>query len=103
MRDSVMAVKQTGQLSLAEALIGAKPGVSGHLDRLDGLVDWKPFEAAMAQSEQANITLNELKRDVEEVDLADAITKLTGQQTALEAAIGAIGATSHLSLLNFLQ
>ena len=48
MRDSAMAVKQTGQLSLAEALIGAKPGVSGHLDRLDGLVDWRPFEAAMA-------------------------------------------------------
>jgi hypothetical protein len=44
-----------------------------------------------------------LKRDVEEVDLADAITKLTGQQTALEAAIGAIGVTSRLSLLNFLQ
>jgi IS5 family transposase len=43
-----MAVKETGQLSLAEALIGAKPGVSGHLDRLDGLVDWRPFEAAMA-------------------------------------------------------
>ena len=38
-----MAVKGTGQLSLAEALI-SRGGGSGRLDRLDGLVKWYRFE-----------------------------------------------------------
>jgi flagellar hook-associated protein 3 FlgL len=77
-----------------ERVIGGRAEIGARTNR---------FEAALAQSESTNITLHELKQDVEEVDLADAITKLTGQQTALEAAIGAIGVTSRMSLLNFLQ
>lgn len=39
-----MAVKQTGQLSLAEALLGGGGSVSSPLDRLAGLVKWPHFE-----------------------------------------------------------
>jgi IS5 family transposase len=40
-----MAVKQTGQLSLAEAFLGQKlAGGSSSLDRLSGLVKWYRFE-----------------------------------------------------------
>jgi flagellar hook-associated protein 3 FlgL len=121
------AVNLTGQnvfgtmfddlLALRDDLKAGADGavITTHLSAVDGALDSvmagraelgariNRFEAALNQSEQANITLSEMKRDVEEVDLADAITKLTGQQTALEAAIGAIGATSRMSLLNFLQ
>ncbi|MCA9843535.1 MAG: flagellar hook-associated protein FlgL [Dehalococcoidia bacterium] len=89
--------------------------ITGHLGAIDAAIEQviggraelgartNRFEAALAQSESTNITLQELKRDIEEVDLAEAITKMTSQQTALEAAIGAIGTTSRMSLLNFLQ
>jgi IS5 family transposase len=43
-----MAVKQTGQLSLAEALLGGKVGGRSPLDRLAGLVKWYRFEKLLA-------------------------------------------------------
>lgn len=44
-----MAVKQTGQLSLVEALLGGKvAGGSSPLDRLMGLVKWYRFEKLLA-------------------------------------------------------
>lgn len=42
-----MAVKQTGQLSLAEALLSGRSSVSP-LDRLSGLVKWPGFEQLLA-------------------------------------------------------
>lgn len=39
-----MAVKQTGRMSLAEALIGGGAGSGGVLDRIATLVDWERFE-----------------------------------------------------------
>jgi transposase, IS5 family len=43
-----MAVKRTGQMSFAEALVVAKPGRNDQLDRLDKLVDWDALWALMA-------------------------------------------------------
>jgi IS5 family transposase len=43
-----MAVRRTGQLSLAEALLGAKGRSSSPLDRLLGLVKWDRFEQLLA-------------------------------------------------------
>jgi IS5 family transposase len=44
-----MAVKKTGQLSLAEALLGGRAvGASGTLDRIGGLVKWYRFERLLA-------------------------------------------------------
>ena len=44
-----MAVRQTGQMSLAEALLGGRTtGVLSSLDRLSGLVKWYRFEKLLA-------------------------------------------------------
>jgi transposase, IS5 family len=43
-----MAVKQTGQLSLAEGLLSGRGSVSSPLDRLAGLVKWAPFDQLLA-------------------------------------------------------
>src|SRR5580692_6394027 len=43
-----MAVKQTGQPSFVEALMGPKAGANAPLDRLSGLVKWYRFEKLMA-------------------------------------------------------
>lgn len=44
-----MAVKRTGQMSLAEAFLGGRvPGGSGALDRISGLVKWYRFEKLLA-------------------------------------------------------
>lgn len=61
------------------------------------------FEFSRSQSEVNNIELQKLRADIEEIDLADAVVKLTAQQAALEAALGAIGRTSTMSLLAFLR
>ena len=42
-----MALKRTGQLSLAEALLGGKVLGSGSLDRLSDLVKWYRFETVL--------------------------------------------------------
>jgi IS5 family transposase len=43
-----MAVKQTGQFSFVEALMGPKAGANAPLDRLGGLVKWYRFEKLLA-------------------------------------------------------
>jgi IS5 family transposase len=43
-----MAVKQTGQFSFVEALMGAKAATNAPLDRLSGLVKWYRFEKLLA-------------------------------------------------------
>jgi IS5 family transposase len=48
-REDSMAVKRTGQLSLVEALLGARAaGGSSPLDRLVGLVKWYRFDKLLA-------------------------------------------------------
>ncbi|MDZ7729061.1 MAG: flagellar hook-associated protein FlgL [Dehalococcoidia bacterium] len=61
------------------------------------------FEAAQRQSEVTNIDLQELRSNVEDVDIARAIVEMQGAQTSLQAAIGAIGRTNNMTLLNFLR
>ena len=47
--------------------------------------------------------LQELKAGIEEIDIAETIVQFTAAQNALEAALGAIGRTSNMTLLNFLR
>jgi flagellar hook-associated protein 3 FlgL len=61
------------------------------------------FESAKAQSEVVNINLQELRAGIEEVDLSEAIVELYGVETSLQAALGAIGRTNNMTLLNFLH
>jgi flagellar hook-associated protein 3 FlgL len=104
-------------VTLRDNLDGGAPGsvITTSLAALDSAMDRvmagrgeigariNRFEASRLTSEQSDINLQSLKRDIEEVDLSAAIIQLTGQQTALEAALGAIGRSTNLTLLNFLR
>ena len=57
----------------------------------------------MAQSEQTDINLEGLRSRIEEPDLAETILQMQQQSMALESALGAIGRTANMSLLNFLR
>ncbi|MFN0146791.1 MAG: flagellar hook-associated protein FlgL [Dehalococcoidia bacterium] len=61
------------------------------------------FDAAFSVSERTDVDLQKLRADVEEVDITAAISQFTAAQQALEAALGAVGRTSSMSLLNFLR
>lgn len=61
------------------------------------------FEAATERSLDTDTNLQELKASIEDIDIAETIVRFTASQNALEAALGAIGRTSNLSLLNFLR
>ncbi|MCS7295333.1 MAG: flagellar hook-associated protein FlgL [Chloroflexota bacterium] len=61
------------------------------------------FEAALQQSETTDLNLQQLRSDVEDVDLAQAIVRLSSEEVALQAALGAIGRASSLTLLDYLR
>jgi len=61
------------------------------------------FEATKFRSEEADTNLQHLRAEIEDVDITDAILKFNAAQNAMEAALGAIGRTSNMSLLNFLR
>jgi flagellar hook-associated protein 3 FlgL len=61
------------------------------------------FDAAKNQSEQTDVNLQDLRSKIEDVDLTEAIVQLNAQKNALDAAMGAIGRTADMSLMNFLR
>ena len=77
-----------------ERVISGRAEIGARINRL---------EKTARQSEESDIVLRDLKAQIEEIDLVDASIALTGQQTALQAAMSAIAATSNLSLINFLR
>ena len=80
--------------SALDRVILARAGVGARLNR---------FEASQATSQQTDINLQQLRSTIEDVDLPSAITKLQGQQKALQAALGAIGRTANLTLMDFMR
>jgi flagellar hook-associated protein 3 FlgL len=77
-----------------DKVLQARADVGAKLNRL---------EASKATSVQADINLQELRSGIEEVDLPTAIVQLQSQQNALQAALGAIGRTSNMSLIDFMR
>lgn len=61
------------------------------------------FEATTFRSQETDTNLQELRAEIEDIDIAATIVQFTAAQNALEAALGAIGRTSNMSLLNFLR
>ena len=61
------------------------------------------FEATTNRSLESDTNLQELRASIEDIDIAETIIQFTAAQNALEAALGAIGRTSNMSLLNFLR
>jgi flagellar hook-associated protein 3 FlgL len=60
-------------------------------------------DATKQQSEDIDLHLQSLRSEVEDVDVTDAIIRLNREQVAQQAALGAIGRTSNMTLLNFLR
>ncbi|MBA4180995.1 MAG: flagellar hook-associated protein 3, partial [Anaerolinea sp.] len=94
-----------GPLSVTSAAIA---NIDSGLDRVlqaraDVGARLNRFESAQRRSEDTDVSLQELRAQIEDVDLADAIIRMTAQQNALQAALGAIGRTANDSLLNFLR
>ena len=61
------------------------------------------FEASLSRSADTDTSLQDLRANIEDIDLGETIVKMTAQQNALQAALGAIGRNSNNSLLNFLR
>ncbi len=61
------------------------------------------FEATTERSLETDTNLQELRASIEDIDITETIIQFTAAQNALEAALGAIGRTSNMSLLNFLR
>jgi flagellar hook-associated protein 3 FlgL len=61
------------------------------------------FEATTNRSLDANTNLQDLRASIEDIDITETIIQFTAAQNALEAALGAIGRTSNMTLLNFLR
>ncbi len=77
-----------------DRVLNARAEVGARLNR---------FEATKFRSEETDTNLQQLRAEIEDVDIADAILKFTAAQNAMEAAMGAIGRTSNMTLLNFLR
>lgn len=60
------------------------------------------FDATTARSEETDTNLQELRANIEDIDVAETIIQFTAAQNALQAALGAIGKTSNMTLLNYL-
>jgi len=103
-------------IALRDDLVNGLPGaaISARIAAIDGGIDRvltaradigariNRFEAARAQSEVTSLDLQSLRSDIEDVDISAAIVELQGSELALQAAMGAIGRTNSMSLLNFL-
>ena len=77
-----------------EGILAARADLGARINR---------FDAVTAQSEQTDINLQQLRSRIEEPDLAQTILQMQQQSQALEAALGAIGRTANMTLLNFLR
>lgn len=77
-----------------DKVLNARADVGARLNR---------FESTTNRSEETDTNLQELRANIEDIDIAETIIQFTAAQNALEAALGAIGRTSNMSLLDFLR
>ena len=60
------------------------------------------FESTTNRSLDTDTNLQELRASIEDIDISETIIQFTAAQNALEAALGAIGKTANMTLLNYL-
>jgi flagellar hook-associated protein 3 FlgL len=61
------------------------------------------IDSTMNQSADLDINLQDLRAEIEEVDLTSAVVRFSSEQVVLQAALGAIGRASNMTLLDFLR
>lgn len=92
--DALMRHVRDG-LQAAETALGEEAGALGQVQaRLDG---------AQRRHAQVNDTLRAQLGDIQEVDLAETLTRLQSTRATLEASYRAMGSLSDLSLAKFLR
>jgi len=102
LRDNLKANASTTTIN--GSLADIDKALSGVLDsRADVGSRVNRFEATTARSEDTDTNLQELRANIEDIDIAETIIQFTAAQNALEAALGAIGRTSNMTLLNYLR
>jgi flagellar hook-associated protein 3 FlgL len=77
-----------------DRLLAARADLGARVNRL---------ETSARASEETDANLRKLRADLEEIDLPATIVRFQGEQNALEAALGAIGRTAGMTLLDFLR
>lgn len=107
----------TDLITLRDNLNGSQPGqvIAGSLQQIDAGLDRvlqaradigarsNRFESATFVSEATDTDLQKLRADIEDIDLPGTIVAFQAQQNAYEAALGAIGRTANMTLLDFLR
>lgn len=75
------------------SVLDARAAVGARLNR---------FESTTSRSLDTDTNLQELRASIEDIDISETIIQFTAAQNALQAALGAIGKTANMSLLNYL-
>ena len=84
-----------GQIDAAlDRVLGARSEVGARVNRL---------EATSGRSLESDTQLQQLRSNVEDTDITDAVVRMQAQQNALQAALGAIASSMKTSLLDFLR
>lgn len=115
--DSIFATMQklvdigNGTLPPGQSLSGAVSDILGRIDkfseraftsRADIGARLTELDATSNATQNAKLSLQKLKSEIEDVDIAEAITKFTQQQTILEATRGAYARIQDLSLFKLI-
>jgi flagellar hook-associated protein 3 FlgL len=79
----------------------AQKDVADMLGQVGG--DMAGFDLVKTRHENSQIFMQERNDELEKVDVAEAMTRFTQEQTALEASMAVSSRLSQLSLLNFLR
>lgn len=82
-------------LSSAELALGEEAGALGNVEAR--------MEATQRRHDNFSVALAKQLSDIEEVDVADVLTRMQATRNALEASYRAIGSLSNLNLANFLR
>jgi flagellar hook-associated protein 3 FlgL len=102
-------------ISLRDNLRAGTPNVNDSIGNLDKDLDvvlnaraangarTNAFTDASTRSEKTDTELQGLRSNIEDVDITQGIVELTAKQNQLQAALGAIGKTLNMSLLDFLR
>jgi flagellar hook-associated protein 3 FlgL len=91
---SVIEASVTDLDAALERVIDARAELGARVNR---------FEAAQRLSEQTDTDLQKLRSEIEEIDITETIVQFSAQEMAFQAALGAIGRTSNMTLLDFLR
>lgn len=86
--------------SAIDLLNQAQTEISGLIGEVGG--QQSSFDLLSARHENTNLFLTEQVDEIEKVDIAEAMSRFTQEQTTLEASLAVINRVNQLSLLDFL-